>query len=66
MIDFNNSNKIYHYLKSSAISLHRINGLDIPFDNKWKKIGINLSGGADSACLLLLLCNLFDQFSLQI
>jgi hypothetical protein len=61
MIDFTDSNKIYSSLKTSTVTLHRINGLDIPFDSSWKKIGINLSGGADSACLLLLLCNIITS-----
>ena len=43
--------------------LHRISGLDIPFNPKWTQIGINISGGADSASLCLLLCNLIKQNS---
>jgi len=37
----------------------------IPFDTKWKKIAVSLSGGADSALLAFLLCNKIDQFSLK-
>lgn len=43
--------------------LHRISGLDIPFNPKWTQIGINISGGADSSSLCLLLCNLIKQNS---
>lgn len=41
--------------------LHRINGLDIPFSSSWKRIGVNLSGGADSACLTFLLCKIIQD-----
>jgi hypothetical protein len=66
---FDNSNKIYRNLTekqkqhSTDFILHRIHGLDIPFSVKWKKIGINLSGGADSACLTFLLCKIITENS---
>jgi hypothetical protein len=34
-----------------------IDGVDIPFDPDWTSIAISLSGGADSALLAYLLCN---------
>lgn len=58
---FETSNNLYNEIynvypnKDHNIELHRINGLDIPFSKNWKKIGINVSGGADSACLAMLL-----------
>jgi hypothetical protein len=61
---FEESNNIYKKLNdqqreiSKEISLHRINGLDIPFSKNWKRIAVNLSGGADSACLTFLLCKI--------
>jgi hypothetical protein len=59
MTDFTELNSIYSQLPADCgIQLFRINGLDIPFNLQWKKIGINLSGGADSALLLTLLCNI--------
>lgn len=64
---FNESNNIYKNLVdnqkdiSKNFVLHRIHGLDIPFSINWKKIGINLSGGADSACLTFLLCKIISE-----
>lgn len=37
-------------------------GVEIPFNNRWKKIAISLSGGADSALLAFLICKkVIDQ-----
>jgi hypothetical protein len=56
------SNNIYQELdKELQITLHQIDGLTIPFSRKWSRIGINLSGGADSACLLMILCNIITK-----
>jgi hypothetical protein len=54
MMDFHESNDLY---ANSPVKLFSVSGLDIPFSDSWRKIGINLSGGADSACLLMLLCD---------
>jgi hypothetical protein len=43
-----------------VVDLFDINGVHVPYDKKWKKIGISVSGGADSALLLFLLCYYFD------
>jgi len=62
MIDFSDSNKIYENLpEDSGIKLFRFDGLDIPFNPSWKNIGVNLSGGADSACLAMLLCKIISE-----
>lgn len=62
MIDFSESNRIYNLLDSTSnIKLYNFDGLDIPFNPSWKKIGINLSGGADSSCLLVMLCNIIIE-----
>lgn len=64
---FEYSNKIYSQITeqqkdmASDMALHNINGLDIPFSKKWKKIAVNLSGGADSACLTYLLCKIITD-----
>jgi hypothetical protein len=56
MIDFSSSNELYTSRDPAlGINLYRFDGLDIPFNPEWKNIGINLSGGADSSCLLMLL-----------
>ena len=40
---------------------HNIDGVDILFDNQWKRIAISLSGGADSALLAYLLCEIIKN-----
>ena len=69
---FEDSNAIYGKLNEieqsiatkHEIQLFRFNGLDIPFSKHWKKVGINLSGGADSACLTYLLCKIITENNL--
>jgi len=72
---FEFSNSLYNKMKSQykamyggelpKLELHRINGLDIPVSTSWKKIGVNLSGGADSACLTFLLCKIIQDNKLD-
>ena len=48
-------------------NLHDIDGVQIPVDKHWKSIAISLSGGADSALLAYLLCNLLpNNFTVHI
>lgn len=44
----------------------RIDGLDIPFDPMWKNISISLSGGADSALLAYMLCNVAKDHNITV
>lgn len=54
------------YLNSNYKGIVKdINGLYIPFDCRWKKIGISVSGGADSALLSYLLCNIINNEKLN-
>jgi hypothetical protein len=41
--------------------LHDVDGVYLPLDSTWKNIGVSLSGGADSALLTYLLCNLIEK-----
>lgn len=43
------------------MNLHNIDGVNIPFDKSWKNIAISVSGGADSALLAYLLCDLAKE-----
>jgi hypothetical protein len=73
---FEDSNSIYRKLTDTELAVaekHKIkfykySGLDLPFSPNWKKIAVNLSGGADSACLTYLLCKIIDrhQFNCKI
>lgn len=38
-----------------------VNGLPIPFDKSYKKIVLNLSGGADSSLLLYIMCKIIEH-----
>ena len=62
MMDFSASNKIYEKRDPKwGLNLYRFDGVDIPFNPAWENIGINLSGGADSSCLLMLLCKIITE-----
>jgi hypothetical protein len=72
MFEFNNKlyndpelHKEMYGSKRPDVLFHRINGLDIPFSTSWKRIGVNLSGGADSACLTFLLCKIIQDNKLD-
>jgi hypothetical protein len=68
---FEVSNSIYHnldekeqlILEKYQVKFFKFNGLEIPFSPLWKKIAINLSGGADSTCLTFLLCKIIEEQS---
>jgi hypothetical protein len=49
-----------------ADAVNDLNGVYIVIDPKWKKIAVSVSGGADSALLLFLLCSLIDEQKLNI
>lgn len=61
---FETSNKLYDKLKTNLIKTN-INGLVIVFDPLWKRIGVNLSGGADSCLLTFLLAKIIKENNLQ-
>ena len=68
MIDFDNNNRLYQHAAGYGTDWHcfTVNGLNIPISAQWNNIAINLSGGADSACLALLLCEHIQSQSLSI
>lgn len=61
---YKTNNKLYKTLSPEIIKT-TFSGLDIPFDPDWKRIGINLSGGADSALLTYLLCMIIQENKLN-
>jgi len=61
---YETNNKLYKTLDESLIT-ETFSHLDIVFDPKWKRIGVNLSGGADSALLTYLLCTIITKHSLD-
>jgi hypothetical protein len=44
----------------------KIDSVDIPFDTSWRNIAISLSGGADSALLAYLLCDIAKEHNTTI
>jgi hypothetical protein len=40
------------------MKLHNIDGVEVPFDEEWRDVAISVSGGADSALLAYLICEL--------
>ena len=61
---FKVNNKMYESL-SNELVLSEFSHLQIPFDKNWKRIGVNLSGGADSALLTYLLCKIIQENNLD-
>ena len=57
---YKTNNNFYKDLPKD-IQLYRTSHLDIPFDPNWKRIGVNLSGGADSALMTYLLCKIIKE-----
>lgn len=47
-------------------NIHTIDGIEIPFSPNWNNIAISLSGGADSALLGYLLCELVERHNQSI
>lgn len=64
-MNFSVINKIYSDKGYSGI-VREINGLLIPLDSSWKKIAISLSGGADSALLAALICDMCSDSEIHI
>ena len=61
---FEINNKLYSDVKDNKI-VENFSHLDIIFDPSWQRIGVNLSGGADSALLTYFLCTIIDKHSLN-
>lgn len=59
---FEEINELYF---DEDIDTFEVSKLRIPFNNEWKKIGVNLSGGADSACMTMLLCDYITKNKLS-
>jgi hypothetical protein len=60
---FEQSNKLYD--KLPGVLKTTFSGLDVMFDPEWKRIGVNLSGGADSCLLTYLLCKIIKDNKLE-
>lgn len=58
-------NNAYYNELDDRIIQQNINGLVVAIDPTWNRIGVNLSGGADSALLTVLLCKIIEQYSLD-
>lgn len=63
---FEANNKIYESLNNNKLIKETVSHLDIYVNPEWKKIAINLSGGADSALLAFLVCNIIKKHKLDI
>jgi len=65
MFDINLSNKSYEMHNVSKDVLFDLDGFLYPFDPTWKRVGVNLSGGADSALGTSILCDLIEKYNLN-
>jgi len=52
-------------LQKGGLFIHEVNGVQIPLNPNWKRIAVNLSGGADSACLTSILANIITENKLE-
>ena len=50
-----------HFHRKKYPSIENVNGLPIHFDKSFTRIGISLSGGADSSLLFYILCKLIQD-----
>jgi 7-cyano-7-deazaguanine synthase in queuosine biosynthesis len=48
------------------MQFHNIDGVEIPFNQQWDSVAVSLSGGADSALLAYLICNLAKEHKLTV
>lgn len=48
------------------MNFYNVDTVNVPFDKKWKNIAISVSGGADSALLAFLLCNIVKNQTVHI
>ena len=55
------SNSSYTKFGIDPAVLHDVNGLLYPYNPEWRNVGVNLSGGADSAVGTAVLCDLIMQ-----
>lgn len=64
---FEKINQLYQGLQieDSPPDLHIIDGLPIPLSKSWQRVAVNLSGGADSAMLTVLLAEIIRSNSLS-
>ena len=53
--------KLKAALEQKGLHTHLVDGVYIPFNPNWKQVAINLSGGADSACLTFLLADIIQK-----
>jgi len=61
---YKDNNQLYEKLNDDIL-FTKVSHLLIPFDKNWQRIGVNLSGGADSALLTFLLCKIINENSLK-
>lgn len=62
-LEFVNFYKKYH--AKAYPDLHIINGLPIHFSSNFERIGLSMSGGADSSLLFYILCKLIEETNSQ-
>lgn len=53
------------WLRIPDLEMFEVKGVPIPFSPSWQRICVNLSGGADSALLMALLCDMIKDAGYQ-
>jgi hypothetical protein len=61
MTQFHMTQKFKEHLYSVGLKTHIVDGLAIPINPSWRRVGLDLSGGADSAAMALVLCKIIEE-----
>lgn len=59
------TNTLYKDFNYDNFFFTDIDGLNFPFNSTWKRVGVNISGGADSALLAFVICKIIEQKNLD-
>lgn len=61
------SSEVYKELcfETKDLEIIEFDGVSIPLSPSWKKVCVNLSGGADSALLMAILCSIIEKLGYQ-
>ncbi len=59
------NNRLYNNNITEGFDFFKVDGVKFIWNQKWKNVGINLSGGADSACLAYTIATFIKQNNLD-
>ena len=63
--DVSLSNRSYTHFDIDTTVLHSVDEALFPFDPSWRRVGVNVSGGADSAVGTATLCSIIQDLGVD-